>query len=113
MRKLTLLAAALLLVSTASGYAAPKGAGNTGGASEFSPGDQMRETGGPNKGSRGASEFSPGDQMKDTKGTTGRGASEFSPGNRMNDTRKKTVTGRFTLSHRLLVPRQTSGPQPF
>jgi hypothetical protein len=92
MKKLTLLAAALLLVSTASGYAAPKGsgnAGNAGGASEFSPGDQMRDSGGPTKGSRGASEFSPGDRMKDTTGRAGRGASEFSPGDRMNDTRKK------------------------
>jgi hypothetical protein len=92
MRTLTLFAATVLLASTATGYAAPKGsgnAGNAGGASEFSPGDQMRDTGGPKKGSRGASEFSPGDRMKDTKGTTGRGASEFSPGDRMNDTRKK------------------------
>ncbi len=92
MRKLTFLAAVLLLASTASGYAAPKGgsnAGNAGGASEFSPGDQMRDRGGPTKGSRGASEFSPGDRKKDTTGTTGRGASEFSPGDRMNDTRKK------------------------
>jgi len=91
MRKLTLLAATLLLASTAIGYAAPKGssnAGNAGGASQFSPGDQMRDTGGPTKGSRGASEFSPGDRMKDTTGTS-RGASEFSPGDRMNDTRKK------------------------
>jgi hypothetical protein len=88
MRKLTLLATALLLASTATGYAASKGAGNAGGASEFSPGDQMRDTGGPKRGSRGASEFSPGDRMKDTTGTS-RGASEFSPGDRMNDTRKK------------------------
>jgi hypothetical protein len=66
MKKLTLFAAALLLASSASGYAAPKGGGNTGnagGASEFSPGDQMRDRGGPTKGSRGASEFSPGDRM--------------------------------------------------
>ena len=92
MRTLTLFAATVLLASTATGYAAPKGsgnAGNAGEASEFSPGDQMRDSGGPKKGSRGASEFSPGDRMKDTKGTTGRGASEFSPGDRMNDTRKK------------------------
>ncbi len=92
MKKLTLVAAALLLASSASGYAAPKGSGNTGnagGASEFSPGDQMRDRGGPTKGSRGASEFSPGDRMRDTGGTSGRGASEFSPGDQMNDTRKK------------------------
>jgi hypothetical protein len=91
MKKSALLAAALLLALSATGYAAPKGSGNTGnagGASEFSPGDQMRDRGGPTKGSRGASEFSPGDRMRDS-GTTGRGASEFSPGDRMNDTRKK------------------------
>jgi len=41
---------------------------------------------------KGASEFSPGDRMRD-KGTVGRGstkgASEFSPGDRMNDKRNK------------------------
>jgi len=93
MKKLTLLATALLLASSAIGYAAPKGGSNTGsnagGASEFSPGHQMRDRDGPTKGSRGASEFSPGDRMRDTGGTSGRGASEFSPGDQMNDTRKK------------------------
>jgi hypothetical protein len=84
MKKMTVLAAALLLASSASGYAAPKG-----GASEFSPGDQMRDRGGPTQGSRGASEFSPGDRMRDTGGTVGRGASEFSPGDQKNDKRKK------------------------
>jgi hypothetical protein len=94
MRKTILLAAtALLVASTACGYAQTKG--TTGGmsspggrgASEFSPGDQMRDRGGPRAGSRGASEFSPGDQRRD-RGTTGRGgASEFSPGDRMNDKR--------------------------
>ena len=54
------VAAALLLASSASGYAAPKGGSNAGGASEFSPGDQMRDRGGPTQGSRGASEYSPG-----------------------------------------------------
>jgi hypothetical protein len=88
MRRLILLAAAFFLASMATGYAGPKGAGNAGGASQVSPGDQMRDSGGPTKGSRGASEFSPGDRMKDTTGTS-RGASEFSPGDRMNDTRKK------------------------
>jgi hypothetical protein len=91
MRSVTLLAATALLVgSTACGYAQTKGTttspGSSRGASEFSPGDQMRDHGGPTRGSRGASEFSPGDQMKD-RGTTGRGASEFSPGDRMNDKR--------------------------
>jgi hypothetical protein len=88
MKKLTLLVAALLLVSSASGYAEPKG--NAGGASELSPGDKMKDSGGPTKGSRGASEFAPGDKMKDSGGPTkgSRGASEFSPGDKMNDTRK-------------------------
>jgi hypothetical protein len=90
MKKMTVLAGALLLALTASGYAAPKGGGNAGGASESSPGDQMRDRGGPTTGSRGASEFSPGDRMKDSKATTGRGASELSPGDQMNDARKKT-----------------------
>jgi hypothetical protein len=93
MKKLTLIAAALLLASSVSGYAAPKGSdttGNAGGASEFSPGDKMRDSGGPKKGSRGASEFSPGDKMRDSGGPKkgSRGASEFSPGDKMNDTRK-------------------------
>jgi hypothetical protein len=88
MNKVTLLAAALLLASSAGGYAASKG-GNGGGASEFSPGDQMRDRGGPKHGSRGASEFSPGDRMKDSHTTVGRGASEFSPGDQKNDLRKK------------------------
>ena len=91
MRRVTLLAAAALLVaSTACGYAQTKGTttspGSSRGASEFSPGDQMRDRGRPTRGSRGASEFSPGDQMRD-RGTTGRGASEFAPGDRMNDKR--------------------------
>jgi hypothetical protein len=91
MRSVTLLAATVLMVaSTACGYAQTKGTttspGSSRGASEFSPGDQMRDRGGPKRGSRGASEFSPGDQMKD-RGTSGRGASEFSPGDRMNDKR--------------------------
>jgi hypothetical protein len=93
MRSVTLLAATVLMVaSTACGYAQTKGTatspGSSRGASEYSPGDQMRDRGGPTQGSRGASEYSPGDQMKDrSKSTTGRGASEFSPGDRMNDKR--------------------------
>jgi len=92
MKKIALFAAAALLAgSSVYGYAAPKGTGGTDarGASEFSPGDQMRDAGGPKKGARGASEFSPGDRMRDAggpkKGT--RGASEFSPGDKMNDAR--------------------------
>lgn len=91
MRKMTVIAAAALLAGSVTyGYAAPKGHGSTGqGASELSPGDQMRDSGGPKKGARGASEFSPGDQMRDSGGPKpgARGASEFSPGDKMNDTR--------------------------
>jgi hypothetical protein len=90
MKKVTLLAAAALLAgSSAFGYAAPNGTGATGGASEFSPGDQMKDSGGPKKGARGASEFSPGDKKNDARGLkkATRGASEFSPGDKMNDAR--------------------------
>lgn len=92
MRGITLFAAtALMVASTACGYAQTKGTttspGTSRGASEFSPGDQMRDRGGPTPGSRGASEFSPGDQKRDS-GMTGRGgASGFSPGDKMNDKR--------------------------
>jgi hypothetical protein len=88
MKKMTVIAAAILLASSAAGYAAPKG-GNAGGASELSPGDQLRDSGGPKPGSRGASEFAPGDLKKDSPRTVGRGASEFSPGDKVNDIRKK------------------------
>lgn len=92
MRRITAIAAtAFLVASSACGYAQTKGTttspGSSRGASEFSPGDQMRDRGGPTPGSRGASEFSPGDQKRD-QGMTGQGgASEFSPGDRMNDKR--------------------------
>jgi hypothetical protein len=80
MRKATLLAASILIMSSVCGYAAPKG------ASQFTPGDQMRDGG-----QRGASEFSPGDRMRDAGGPHrgSRGASEFSPGDRMNDVRHR------------------------
>jgi len=86
MKKIPLLALAILIGSTALGVAAQKGGGGRG-ASEFSPGDQMRDAGGPRPGARGASEFTPGDTMRDKGGPkkTTRGASEFSPGDRMND----------------------------
>lgn len=86
MKSVTLIAVVLLLSSSAGGYAASR---NLGGASEFSPGDQMRDRGGPTLGSRGASEFSPGDRRRDTSGTIGRGASEFAPGDQKNDLRRK------------------------
>jgi hypothetical protein len=86
MKKIPLLALAILIASTAFGIAAPKGGGGPG-ASEMSPGDRMRDAGGPKPGARGASEFAPGDTMRDSGGSrkTTRGASEFSPGDKMND----------------------------
>ena len=65
MKIITLLAAAALLAgSSAFGYAASKGSNATGGASEYSPGDEMRDSGGPGTGAQGASEYSPGDEMR-------------------------------------------------
>ena len=60
MTKIALIAAAVIVIgSSAVGYAQTSGsAATTKGASEFSPGDQMRDRGGPTKGSRGASEYS-------------------------------------------------------
>lgn len=89
--KTTLLAVALLIGSTMYGVAAPKGTTGGPGASEMSPGDQMRDAGGPKPGARGASEFTPGDKMRDAGGPKkgARGASEFSPGDRMNDKRSR------------------------
>jgi hypothetical protein len=81
------IAAALLAVSSVSVSAQQRG-GNAGGASEFSPGDQLRDQGAPKRGGRGASELAPGDRKKDVPTTQGRGASEFSPGDQKNDRRK-------------------------
>jgi hypothetical protein len=92
MKKLSIIAAAALLIgSSAISFAAgPKG------ASGSAPGTQMNSTTTPeNRGSaRGASEFSPGDNMNDARSrTTGsaktKGASELSPGDTMNDKRGK------------------------
>jgi Spy/CpxP family protein refolding chaperone len=77
MKKITLMgAAALILIgSSALGYAAEPG------ASGYSPGDKMHDSG---KGSRGASKYAPGHAQKGT-----RGASENSPGDKMNYARHK------------------------
>jgi len=75
MKKITLIAAALLIASSPLALAQSKSKG----ASEASRGDQMKDAG-----KKGASELSPGDQMKD-KGKTTKGASEFSPGDKKND----------------------------
>jgi hypothetical protein len=82
MKKAVLVAAALVI------GASPAFAQKSKGASEFSPGDQMRDS--RTQTTKGASEFAPGDRMRD-QGTTGmsKGASELSPGDRMNDRRKK------------------------
>jgi hypothetical protein len=83
MKKASIVAAAMLVGSSAICYAGPKN-----GASGMAPGTQMNSTTGT---SRGASEFFPGDQMKD-RTTTGsaKGASQYSPGDRMNDARSNS-----------------------
>jgi hypothetical protein len=87
-------ASALLIGSSAVGYAAE----NKPGASGMAPGTQMNSTTTVNPGAtRGASELSPGDRMNDnrtvgsakTKPGSTKGASEFSPGDKMNDKRGK------------------------
>jgi hypothetical protein len=51
----------------------------------------MQSQSGSRSTGQGASEYSPGDRMKDSKGTVGesrgstKGASEYSPGDRMRD----------------------------
>jgi hypothetical protein len=96
MKKLSILTGAALILAASAAYAAPKGLGGgmsggslglTRGASEFSPGDRMRDAGGPFTGARGASAYAPGHLMKKSKTKTTRGASEFTPGDKMNDLR--------------------------
>jgi hypothetical protein len=79
MKKITALAA-VLLVSTAVAAYAQKSPG----ASEYSPGDRMKDQPSTQSGTKGpgASSYAPGHQQK-----TPGGASEMSPGDRMNDTR--------------------------
>lgn len=73
------IAAALLVATSAIVTAQPKSKG----ASEFTPGDQMQDSG---RTTKGASQYSPGHEMK-KHGKTSKGASEFSPGDRKNDLR--------------------------
>ena len=75
MIKAALVAAAILSVTAASAYSAEWGIRGPG-ASEYSPGDTMKDKGGT------ASQYSPGHQQKSPGG-----ASERSPGDRMNDQR--------------------------
>ncbi len=76
MKKITLVAAALLFVgSSALGYAADRDRG----ASGYSPGDRMHDTG------RKASQFAPGHQPKGYGGDPGHSGS--APGDKMNDRR--------------------------
>lgn len=79
----SVIAVAVLMAGTGAALAGS----NKGGASSFTPGDQMRDTG--TKSPKGASEYTPGDQMKDTAVKPKTGASTFSPGDTMNDKRKK------------------------
>lgn len=85
MRRVIIYTTALLLGAGSAAFAA-----ETGGASRMSPGHQMQNSTSSSSTSKGASEYSPGDRMKD-KGTVGKskGASENSPGDRMNDQHKR------------------------
>jgi hypothetical protein len=67
---------AVILFGTVGAYAAEKSNGS--GASEYTPGDTMKDKGG--KG--GASNYTPGHEQKKPGG-----ASELSPGDRRNDRR--------------------------
>jgi hypothetical protein len=88
MLKSALITVVAIIGLSSACYAEPKGAsgtpGTARGASEFSPGDQMKDKGTTG---RGASEFAPGDHMRDAGGPKkgARGASEFSPGDQMKD----------------------------
>jgi hypothetical protein len=88
MKKTLAVATALLFGTSALALAAE----NKGGASRMSPGHEMQNS--TSGASKGASEYSPGDRMRD-KGTVGQSrgatkdASEYSPGDRMNDKRGK------------------------
>lgn len=90
MTKMTIFgAAAVVIFSSAFGHAEARRMIGMG-ASEFSPGDRMRDAGGPGRTLHGASEFTPGDRMRDLGGPRRgmRGASEFSPGDLKNDMRR-------------------------
>ena len=90
MKKLSIIAAAALLIGSSASFAA----GPKSGASGMAPGTKMNSTTTPEtRGTtRGASELSPGDKMNDARSlTTGsaktKGRSELSPGDRKNDLR--------------------------
>jgi hypothetical protein len=86
MKKMIVVASALVLGTASFAVAQSRSGTSSPGASQYSPGHEMQNS--KSKNGPGASEYSPGHQMKD-KGTTGqsRGASESSPGDRMNDKR--------------------------
>ena len=79
MKKIALISVAIVMTSSASVWAAPKGTAGPG-ASEYTPGDAMHDKG--LKGKGGASQYAPGHNQKSPGG-----ASELSPGDRMNDRR--------------------------
>lgn len=74
MKFATILAAAVLFGAAGVAYAADPG------ASGYSPGDRMNDSGAKGKG--GASKYAPGQRQ-----TTPGGASALSPGDKMNDKR--------------------------
>lgn len=74
MKFVTIVAVAVLLGAAGAAYAADRG------ASGYSPGDQMHDSGTTGKG--GASRYAPGQRQ-----TSPGGASALSPGDQMNDKR--------------------------
>jgi len=79
MKKISALAAVLLVSTAVAAYAQ-----KTPGASEYSPGDRMKDQSSTMSGTKGpgASSHAPGHEQK-----TPGGASEMSPGDKMNDAR--------------------------
>jgi hypothetical protein len=80
MKRVGTLATVLLVGTVVAAYAQ-----KSPGASEYSPGDRMKDESSTEKSkdhSPGASQYAPGHEQR-----TSGGASEMSPGDRMNDTR--------------------------
>ncbi len=77
MKKIPTLAAIILLGTAVAAYAQ-----KSPGASEYTPGDSMKDHSFSGSNDRGASRYSPGHEQK-----TPGGASDLSPGDKMNDKR--------------------------
>lgn len=87
MKKTMAVATALLLGTTAFAFAQISKGLDSG----TPPGHEMQSPPGSSSSGKGASEYSPGDRMKDSNGTVGEsrksatGASGYSPGDSMHD----------------------------